>query len=90
MLVTFYSHTQLGKENVMAIDRPAMAFPPFSSLHSKETRAKELRPLPPLPPPPPPAAAEAATRDGIHQIVSRFLERLCYMCPLLFSCVFPS
>jgi hypothetical protein len=29
-------------------------------------------------------------RDGIHQIVSRFLERFCYMCPLLFSCVFPS
>jgi hypothetical protein len=28
--------------------------------------------------------------DGIHQIVSRFLERFCYMCPLLFSCVFPS
>jgi hypothetical protein len=29
-------------------------------------------------------------RDGIHQIVSRFLERFRYMCPLLFSCVFPS
>jgi hypothetical protein len=29
-------------------------------------------------------------RDGIHQIVSRFLERFQYMCPLLFSCVFPS
>jgi hypothetical protein len=28
--------------------------------------------------------------DGIHQIVSRFLERFHYMCPLLFSCVFPS
>jgi hypothetical protein len=28
--------------------------------------------------------------DGIHQIVSRFLERFRYMCPLLFSCVFPS
>jgi ATP-binding cassette subfamily C (CFTR/MRP) protein 1 len=31
-----------------------------------------------------------SSRDGIHQIVSRFLERFCYMCPLLFSCVFPS
>jgi hypothetical protein len=31
-----------------------------------------------------------AFRDGIHQIVSRFLERFRYMCPLLFSCVFPS
>jgi hypothetical protein len=31
-----------------------------------------------------------APRDGIHQIVSRFLERFCYMCPLLFFCVFPS
>jgi serine-threonine kinase receptor-associated protein len=30
------------------------------------------------------------SRDGIHQIVSRFLERFCYMCPLLFSGVFPS
>jgi hypothetical protein len=29
-------------------------------------------------------------RDGIHQIVSRFLERFRYMCPLLFSCVLPS
>jgi choline dehydrogenase-like flavoprotein len=29
-------------------------------------------------------------RDGIHQIVSRFLERFRYMCHLLFSCVFPS
>jgi hypothetical protein len=29
-------------------------------------------------------------RDGIHQIVNRFLERFCYMCPLLFSSVFPS
>jgi hypothetical protein len=29
-------------------------------------------------------------RDGIHQIVSRLLERFRYMCPLLFSCVFPS
>jgi hypothetical protein len=29
-------------------------------------------------------------RDGIHQIVSRFLERFRYMCPLLFSCFFPS
>jgi hypothetical protein len=28
--------------------------------------------------------------DGIHQIVSRFLERFPYMCPLLFSCDFPS
>jgi hypothetical protein len=28
--------------------------------------------------------------DGIHQIVSRFLEQFRYMCPLLFSCVFPS
>jgi hypothetical protein len=28
--------------------------------------------------------------DKIHQIVSRFLERFRYMCPLLFSCVFPS
>jgi hypothetical protein len=28
--------------------------------------------------------------DGIHQIVSRFLERFLYMGPLLFSCVFPS
>jgi hypothetical protein len=32
----------------------------------------------------------SASRDGIHQIVSRFLERFRYMCPLLFSCVFPS
>jgi hypothetical protein len=30
------------------------------------------------------------SRDGIHQIVSRFLERFRYMCPLLFSCVFLS
>jgi hypothetical protein len=29
-------------------------------------------------------------RGGIHQIVSRFIERFRYMCPLLFSCVFPS
>jgi hypothetical protein len=29
-------------------------------------------------------------RDGIHQIVSGFLEQFRYMCPLLFSCVFPS
>jgi hypothetical protein len=29
-------------------------------------------------------------RDGIHQIVSRFLERFRYMRPLLFACVFPS
>jgi hypothetical protein len=29
-------------------------------------------------------------RDEIHQIVSRFLERFLYMCPLLFSCVFQS
>jgi hypothetical protein len=29
-------------------------------------------------------------RDGIHQIVSRFLERFRYMCPLLFFWVFPS
>jgi hypothetical protein len=28
--------------------------------------------------------------DGIHQIVSRFLEQFRYMRPLLFSCVFPS
>jgi myosin-crossreactive antigen len=28
--------------------------------------------------------------DGIHQIISRFLERFRFMCPLLFSCVFPS
>jgi hypothetical protein len=28
--------------------------------------------------------------DGIHQIVGRFLEQFRYMCPLLFSCVFPS
>jgi hypothetical protein len=28
--------------------------------------------------------------DGIHQIVSRFVEQFRYMCPLLFSCVFPS
>jgi hypothetical protein len=34
--------------------------------------------------------ASTASRDGIHQIVSRFLERFRYMCPLLFSCVFPS
>jgi hypothetical protein len=34
--------------------------------------------------------SSAKNRDGIHQIVSRFLERFCYMCPLLFSCVFPS
>jgi hypothetical protein len=31
-----------------------------------------------------------AVWDGIHQIVSRFLEQFCYLCPLLFSCVFPS
>jgi hypothetical protein len=31
-----------------------------------------------------------SVRDGIHQIVSRFLERFCYLCSLLFSCVFPS
>jgi hypothetical protein len=30
------------------------------------------------------------TRDGIHKIVSSVLERFRYMCPLLFSCVFPS
>jgi hypothetical protein len=36
------------------------------------------------------AASNKQYRDGIHQIVSRFLERFRYMCPLLFSCVFPS
>jgi serine/threonine kinase 3 len=37
-----------------------------------------------------PSKPPPSFRDGIHQIVSRFLERFRYMCPLLFSCVFPS
>jgi hypothetical protein len=35
-------------------------------------------------------AGPVAIWDGIHQIFSRFLERFRDMCPLLFSCVFPS
>jgi hypothetical protein len=34
--------------------------------------------------------ADLTARDGIHQIVNRFLERFRYMCPLVFSCVFSS